>query len=60
MDYVKEYTKLIQSKKQNNNEDTAMQRADKRYKRLLKRGIITKEEPFVVSNAVLPDVRFNR
>lgn len=60
MDYVKEYTKLIQSKKQNNNEDTTMQRADKRYKRLLKRGIITKEEPFIISNVVPSDIRFNR
>lgn len=60
MDYVKEYTKLIQSKKKADNEDTVMQRADKRYRRLLKRGIIIKEEPFVVSNAMLPDIKFNR
>lgn len=60
MDYVKEYTKLIQSKKKVYNEDTAMQRADRRYKKLLKRGIITKEEPFIVSNVVPSDIRFNR
>lgn len=61
MNYVKEYQDLMQKNiPAAAHEESAMQRADRRYKRLVERGIIHKEEPFIVTSTTVSDVTFNR
>ena len=60
MDYVKEYIMLLNSQKPSCSTDSVMQRADKRYKRLVEKGIIVKEDPFIATNETISNVSINK
>ncbi|KEJ93362.1 hypothetical protein [Synergistes jonesii] len=63
MNYVKEYEELMRKNIPDGvsmPEESVMQRADRRYKRLVERGIIRREEPFIATSTTVSDVTFNR
>lgn len=60
MNYTKEYEELMRTRKVYDSKESVMQRADRRYKRLIERGIITKEEPFIVTGSTNIKIEINK
>lgn len=60
MDYTLEYERLMKKRDTRTTEETAMQRADRRYKQLIEKGILRREEPFVVMSTTVSKTTFNR